>query len=673
MFIYEANLTIVNDGNMTYEVLEVYRDGRPKLRVGVFDDRMVGIVSFEPAPNQFGTASFEVFLVDSGPVSEVTGSKNTSEPGYFNLTIRHVNEAPSFGLLSNEIVVLSGYDINSAEPTVVMSKLPYKRVQPQRQDSYIHFRVVPAINYTVCKQKTVSPEALAECMAEIDKDIPFCVARKTCPVQESEQSLSYFIISARQLSGNVEVNDADLLRDGGGVFAPPSFTGTCDPRPVRTTLEAEIKLTEQLLQRASRINERLELVAKLNLLRAVRVSQHRTATFIPDINVGKSFGPELEEQRLTEEFCSTCEPRVSVCLGRCVGCENKTCNNNSRSAMFNCNGTCLEPANCGGKLTVHTPTFDPAPGLDDAGNWYLGWMQFDVLPGKFGRFALKMAIVDSGGTENGGKDTSIVDFVLNIFGVNSPPELMVAKRLVIPEVRRAFLHSFPQLLNTSEGANERQNVTFSVVAVRDLRSVFMTSEDGVPMVSVGRQKTLDFTLRPYANGLAQIDIASRDDGGTEFGGLNEAQNFTIDILVLPVNDPPFAEIRPEIYAVEDEGIVRAPLFASKMSKGPPDELWQLMSFRVMISSRGSGAYGAQEDAVLFSPASCPVLSYMDKQQCSGWESCLDMRWLRASVDNPVPAPADMHVTGADVAQVRHLILGALSLRIVPCVRTEVHI
>ncbi|MCF7762217.1 MAG: hypothetical protein K9N62_00935 [Verrucomicrobia bacterium] len=108
---------------------------------------------------------------------------------------------------------------------------------------------------------------------------------------------------------------------------------------------------------------------------------------------------------------------------------------------------------------------------------------------------------------------------------------------------------------------------------------FLVSSDNSSLFSVepaiSPEGTLTFTPAPNANGIANLAVQLRDNGGTD---LSLPQTFKI--IVVPVNDPPSFVKGPDQVIPEDAAQVRVTRWATAISAGPIDESGQKLSFLV---------------------------------------------------------------------------------------------
>ena len=61
-----------------------------------------------------------------------------------------------------------------------------------------------------------------------------------------------------------------------------------------------------------------------------------------------------------------------------------------------------------------------------------GLLRFKLLPNRYATLELRVALVDDGGTENGGDDTLLHNITLRIRSVNLAPYALFQKTLPVP-------------------------------------------------------------------------------------------------------------------------------------------------------------------------------------------------------------------------------------------------
>ncbi|MFO1349394.1 MAG: Ig-like domain-containing protein [Gammaproteobacteria bacterium] len=92
--------------------------------------------------------------------------------------------------------------------------------------------------------------------------------------------------------------------------------------------------------------------------------------------------------------------------------------------------------------------------------------------------------------------------------------------------------------------------------------------------------TLTYTPAANANGSATISLVIKDNGGTVNGGVDTSAVQTFTITVNPVNDAPSFTKGPNQTVNINAGPQSIANWATALSKGPPNEASQTLSFQV---------------------------------------------------------------------------------------------
>ena len=103
---------------------------------------------------------------------------------------------------------------------------------------------------------------------------------------------------------------------------------------------------------------------------------------------------------------------------------------------------------------------------------------------------------------------------------------------------------------------------------------------GCPVLGVdGRPGSLSFTLAPYRYGIASMTV--RFESRSRLSSLaSVVSTYKLDIVVLPVNDPPSADVTPFLGLAQGAEEVVIPFFVTNISVGPENEVWQKAVFHV---------------------------------------------------------------------------------------------
>jgi hypothetical protein len=215
-------------------------------------------------------------------------------------------------------------------------------------------------------------------------------------------------------------------------------------------------------------------------------------------------------------------------------------------------------------LSADNPTmFSVQPAIDPA----TGTLTFTPAPNANGSATISVTLQDSGGTANGGRDTSAAQtFLIDITPVNDAPTFTKGADPTVSE------DSGPQSITgwatgVSAGPADEagQTLTFHVTA--DNPALFSVQPAIDPTFG-----TLTFTSAPNANGSATVTVTLTDEGGTANGGADTSAPQTFTITVPPVNDPPTLDPIGNVTINEDDP--EQTVSFTGITAGPADESGQ---------------------------------------------------------------------------------------------------
>ena len=161
-----------------------------------------------------------------------------------------------------------------------------------------------------------------------------------------------------------------------------------------------------------------------------------------------------------------------------------------------------------------------------------------------GEVVLSILLEDDGGEERGGENASSQqNLTLRVLPVNSAPRFNLTQSVAeAAEDVPLILSSFVLDVDPGGWREEAQLLHFSVVQVDGPAGVLATaaldcSGADAPRCRAGDSATLRVSLDPDRYGNLSLRVILRDDGGVERSGTDETAQ-TLDLIALPVNDPP---------------------------------------------------------------------------------------------------------------------------------------
>ncbi|MCX8157618.1 MAG: FG-GAP-like repeat-containing protein [Verrucomicrobiae bacterium] len=218
--------------------------------------------------------------------------------------------------------------------------------------------------------------------------------------------------------------------------------------------------------------------------------------------------------------------------------------------------------------------FSSQPQLDAGGT-----LSFTPEPFVSGFAYISVRVSDDGGTANGGKDTSAIKtFMIRVLPVNQPPVFSLdwteaGLQTVYEDAPMQVVSNFIVASSIFLGTNETSQ-GYTIIVQNDNPGLFITQ----PYIRKA-DNTLLYRPRPNSNGVANVNVILRDTGGRANGGDDSATNSFV-ITVLPVNDPPSAQLVNRVITVlEDSGLTVSNLWRN-IKTGPAEyhESTQTVSF-----------------------------------------------------------------------------------------------
>jgi hypothetical protein len=245
------------------------------------------------------------------------------------------------------------------------------------------------------------------------------------------------------------------------------------------------------------------------------------------------------------------------------------------------------PSNESGQTLTFNVTGNTNPGLFSAAPAIssTGELTYTPAANANGSATITLTLSDSGGTANGGVDTSTAQtFVINVTAVNDAPSFTKgADQTVNEDAGAQTVPGWATAISAGAADEAAQTLTFAIIG---------NTNPGLFAVApaMTANGTLSYTPAADAHGVASIQIALTDDGGTANGGANTSPPTTMTITVNSANDAPSFTKGTDQTVFEDAGAQTVPGWATAMSAGPANESGQNLSFNIT----------ANDNAALFS-------------------------------------------------------------------------
>ncbi len=204
-----------------------------------------------------------------------------------------------------------------------------------------------------------------------------------------------------------------------------------------------------------------------------------------------------------------------------------------------------------------------------------------------GTATVNVRLQDSGGTANGGVDTSAVQsFTITVVNVNSPPSFSLPgspNQAINEDAGPQTVADFVTGISPGPSDENGQTVTLSISVPEAQQALFSALPT---LTGSGTTRTLNYTPAANANGVVTVSVQAMDNGGTMMGGQDTSavQMFTISIGA--VNDAPSFTLmaNPNQSVAEDSGPQTLVNFIASSSVGPADEAAQTISYLVSVDN-----------------------------------------------------------------------------------------
>jgi large repetitive protein len=204
-----------------------------------------------------------------------------------------------------------------------------------------------------------------------------------------------------------------------------------------------------------------------------------------------------------------------------------------------------------------------------------GTLTYTSAPNAVGTATITILLQDSGGTANGGIDTSAPQtFTITVAGVNDAPSFVVGPNQTAGEDSGPqTVANWATAISPGPADEAAQNVTFNVSG--NTNPGLFTAAPAVSPTG-----TLTYTPALNAVGTATITLVLQDDGGTAGLGVDTSAPQTFTITVTAVNDAPSFTVGPNQTVFENSGAHTVTPWATAISTGPADEAGQTLTFNV---------------------------------------------------------------------------------------------
>ena len=229
-----------------------------------------------------------------------------------------------------------------------------------------------------------------------------------------------------------------------------------------------------------------------------------------------------------------------------------------------------------------------------------GVLSFRPAASQSGSATVTVSLTDSGGTANGGDDTSPTQqFTITVTGTNDPPSFTKgADQTRLEDAGPQSVSGWATGISPGPPDESGQNVTF--VVTNNNTGLFSTDP------AVSPSGTLTYTPAANQNGSATVTLHAHDDGG---GSTDDSPAQTFTITITQVNDVPSFTKGANQSVAENSGTRTVSGWASSISEGPSNESGQTVSF--IVTNNNTGLFStdpavSSSGTLTFTPAASQV-------------------------------------------------------------------
>lgn len=542
-----------------------------------------GTLTFTPAPNAFGSATITVTLQDNGGTAN--GGNNTSAAQTFVVNVTGVNDAPSFTVGADVTVNEDAGAHSSANWATNISAGPFESTQVVTfsviNNNNSLFAVQPAVSPT--GTLTFQPAANAFGVASVIVFLRDSGGTANGGVDSSvPSSFVITVTSVNDAPSFVKGADIAVLEDS-GASTTAGWATAISPGPTNEATQT-LAFTATpgdpaLFSVAPAINA---ATGQLTFTPAANAFGSTTVTVTLKDNGGTANGGV--DTSAPQTFHITIDP-VNDVPSFVKGSDQIVLEDaGAQSIVGWATAVSAGPANEASQVLTFTLTTDnaglfaSAPAVSPNGT-----LSFTSAPNVYGSATVTLTLQDSGGTANGGVDTTTPQsFHITIVSVNDAPSFAAGANHAVDEDAAAQLVA-GWATAISSGPNEPgQVLTFTAAAGNPL--LFSVQP------AIASNGDLTYTPAANAYGSTTVTVTLKDDGGTANGGVDTSAPQTFVITLNPVNDAPSFVAGGDQVVNEDAGAQTVAAWATAILAGPANESSQVLTFT--LTTNNAALFGA---------------------------------------------------------------------------------
>jgi hypothetical protein len=165
-----------------------------------------------------------------------------------------------------------------------------------------------------------------------------------------------------------------------------------------------------------------------------------------------------------------------------------------------------------------------------------GTLSFQAAKYAVGNAIVTVFLKNSGGTDNGGKDTfGPLTFQITVTPVNQPPTFTAGPDQNVQQSRHPVLQTVANwATNIAAGPANESSQKVHFIVTNDNNALFTVQP------TISPTGTLSYQTAAATNGAATVTVVLMDDGGTANGGIDRSNPVTFHITVALMSPPPGA-------------------------------------------------------------------------------------------------------------------------------------
>ncbi|WP_254512040.1 beta strand repeat-containing protein [Anatilimnocola floriformis] len=525
-----------------------------------------GTLTYTPAANAFGSATISVTLSDNG------GGASTTAAQTFTITVNPVNDVPSFTVGPNQFVN------EDAGPQTVSNFAQGISVGPPNEGGQtVSFTVTgnsnPALFSTVPSISTngtltYTPAANANGTATITFRIADSGGTANGGIDTSATQSFTITVNAVNDTPTFTIGANQTVNEDAGPqtvnpWATAISAGPADEAGQILTFNIVGNNNPALFSAQPTISS----TGVLNYTPAPNAFGTATISITLSDNGGGA------STTSTQQFTITVNP-VNDVPSFTVG-PNQTVSEDAgpQSVGGFAQAISFGPANEAGQTVAFTVTANSNPSLFSVAPSVspTGVLTYTPAANASGTATITLRIADSGGTANGGVDTSATQtFTITVNGVNDTPSFVAGPSQTVNEdAGPQTVNPWATAISAGPADEAGQILTFNIVG--NSNPTLFSAQPSISSTGV-----LTYTPAPNAFGSATISVTLSDNGG----GANTTTTQQFTITVNPVNDAPSFVLGPNQIVNEDAGGQTVSGFASALSFGPANESGQAITINI---------------------------------------------------------------------------------------------